>query len=164
VWTYSHAILDSSFAEVLKEVFATYEARSRGEAIQLETRTPYREHIVWLQNDIAARADAIRAFWRETLAGFETPTNLDAVQIPLAKAGAPAGHDTVRFRISLEVSDRIRQGCAERHVRPSTFVEAAWALILAAFSGEDDVVFGVTRACRRSSPIPAAQAVIGLFI
>ena len=35
--------------------------------------------------------------------------------------------------------------------------------LLAAFSGETDVVYGVTRACRRSS-ITGAESIIGLFI
>jgi natural product biosynthesis luciferase-like monooxygenase protein len=164
VWTYSHAILDSSYAEVLREVFVVYEALSRGETPRLEDRPAYREHILWLQEDLRSRADEIKTFWRRRLTGFATPTNLDAVQVPAARAESmPAGHDAVRFRISREASDQIRSTCDERGVRPSTFVDAAWALVLSAFSGEDDVVFGSTRACRRSS-IPGAQAIIGLFI
>ena len=164
VWTYSHAILDSSFAEVLREVFATYEALIAGGTPQLEDRPVYRDHIVWLQEDLRTRADVIKAFWQGRLGGYATPTNLDAVQLPAARAESlPPGHDTVRFRIPRDVSDAVHRICAAHGTRPSTFVDAAWALVLSAFSGEDEVVFGVTRACRRSS-IPGAQSIIGLFI
>jgi len=162
VWTYSHAILDSSFAEVVREVFAAYEALRRGTPAEFAERPAYRDHILWLKEDLRTRAGAIAAFWRERLADFTTPTNLDAVQLPQAGDGH-ASHDTVHLRLSRAASDRIHLLAQQRDVRPSTFIDAAWALVLGAFSGETDVVFGVTRACRRSS-IAGAQDIIGLFI
>src|SRR5262245_32968481 len=63
VWTYSHAILDSSFGEVLREVFDVYEASMRGEAPRFQERPAYRDHIVHLQTDLRARAAEIDAFW-----------------------------------------------------------------------------------------------------
>jgi non-ribosomal peptide synthetase component F len=53
--------------------------------------------------------------------------------------------------------------CAAHGLHLSTFVHAAWAMVLSAFSGEDDVVFGEVRACRRSS-VPDAGRIIGLLI
>jgi natural product biosynthesis luciferase-like monooxygenase protein len=164
VWTYSHAILDSSFADVLREVFVSYERLLGGKTPQLEGRPAFRDHVVWLEEDLRTRAGDIRNFWRERLAGFSTPTNLDAIQLPAARAESlPGGHDTWHFRIAPDTSGQIRRIAGEHGVRPSTFVDAAWALVLHAFSGQDDVVFGSTRACRHSS-IPGAQTIVGLFI
>jgi len=164
VWTYSHAILDSSFAEVVREVFAVYEALIETRPPQLEDRRAYRDHILWLENDLHTRTEEIRGFWRGHLAGFTSPTNLETAQLPVARGDTvPSGHDTVNFRISRETFDRIRSVAAANDVRSSTFVDAAWALVLRSFSGQDDVVFGSTRACRRSS-IAGAEAIIGLFI
>jgi natural product biosynthesis luciferase-like monooxygenase protein len=165
VWTYSHAILDSSFAEVLREVFEVYEGSLRGAAPALADRPAYRDHILWLQREQAARADQARSFWRRQLAGFVTPTNLDAVQVPASSdaPGSGAGHNTVRFSISFDASEAIRRLCREHDLGVTTFVEAAWAVVLGVFSGEDDVVFGSTRAGRRTS-IPGAESIIGLFI
>ena len=165
VWTYSHAILDSCFAEVLREVFVLYDAFRSGETPLLEERPAYRDHLLWLQEDLRARAEQSRAFWRTRLAGFATPTNLEAVELPAARAAqvAGGGHDTLRFAISREGSEAIRRACAEHELRVSVFVEAAWALVLGAFSREEDVVFGSTRGCRRSS-IPGAERILGLFI
>jgi amino acid adenylation domain-containing protein len=42
-------------------------------------------------------------------------------------------------------------------------VQASWALLLNRYTGERDVVFGATRACRRSS-IADVDAMVGLFI
>ena len=45
-----------------------------------------------------------------------------------------------------------------------TLVQAAWALVLSRTTGRDDVVFGATRACRRSSLGGDAEKMVGLFI
>src|SRR5262249_40565208 len=127
VWTYAHAILDSSFAEVVREVFASYEGfvGAGTPAPQLENRPPYRDHIVWLEEDLRRRADEIRAFWRQRLAGFTTPTNLESIQLPAARAASlPVGHDTVTFRVSRGTSDAVRRISGENGARPSTFVDA----------------------------------------
>ncbi len=42
-------------------------------------------------------------------------------------------------------------------------MQAAWALLLSRYSGEEDVVFGVTRACRRSISADPDE-LVGLFI
>src|SRR5207237_1514080 len=46
VWTYSHAILDSSFAEVLREVFSVYEALIHDQTPHLAERPAYCDHIL----------------------------------------------------------------------------------------------------------------------
>ena len=163
VWTYSHAILDSCYSEILREVFEAYDAIRKGIAPVFVERKSYREHIIWLQHHLTDNRDAAQAFWRERLAGVTAPTSLDAVMRPVEQRDAAAGHDTLRFRINQGASDAIRAQCAASKFRVSTFVEAAWALVLAAFSGQQEVVFGTTRACRRSS-IPGADRIIGLFI
>ena len=45
----------------------------------------------------------------------------------------------------------------------NALVMGAWAILLHRYSGEEDVVFGATRACRKSS-VPDADETIGLFI
>src|SRR5207245_9634904 len=137
----------------------------RGQAVPRDQRPADLDHILWLERDLLERAEDARAFWQARLAGFATPTNLDAVQIGAASAqrAEGAGHDTVRFSVSRESSEAIRRLSAEHSLRVSAFVEAAWSLVLGAFSGEEDVIFGSTRACRRSS-IAGAESILGLFI
>jgi non-ribosomal peptide synthetase component F len=42
-------------------------------------------------------------------------------------------------------------------------VQAAWSIVLSRHSGEEEIVFGAVRACRRI-PVEGADSIIGLFI
>jgi len=163
VFTYSHAILDSCYASIVKEVFDVYAAMARGEPPSFAERPAYQEHIAWLQRHLATNASAAEAYWRNALAGFRTPTNLDALRIAGRDERPAAGHATLEFALSPADTGRLHDLAHRESLRTSVFVEVAWALVLSAFAAQDDVVYGLTRACRRSS-IEGADRVIGLFI
>ena len=162
VWTYSHAILDGSHIEVLREVLDVYAALAAGVTPRLAERPSYRDHIGWLQQDRTSRATLARDFWRAQLGGFAKPSSLDGVQGAAPLAGSPAGPETLRFRLSAASSAALRRMCDAHGLQLSTLVHAAWAMIISTFSGEDDVVFGEVRRGRHSS-IPGADRIIGLL-
>jgi natural product biosynthesis luciferase-like monooxygenase protein len=163
VFTYSHAILDSCHAFVVKEAFDAYAAIGRGEQPSFEERPAYRDYIIWLQQHLASNAAAANAYWRGALAGFQTPTNLQALRIAASDAQPAAGHATLSFALSPADTAKLHDLHKTASVRTPVIVEAAWALVLSAFSAQDDVVYGLTRACRRST-IDGAERVLGLFI
>jgi natural product biosynthesis luciferase-like monooxygenase protein len=161
VWTFFHGVLDGgSFVAIVNEVFAVYEALRRGETPLAPTPlpVPYRAHIDWLQGELAAKAEAARAFWHARLEGFAAPNLLTS-----PAAGAPAGHGERAFRLSRAETDRLREVGKAQDLTLNTFVQGAWALVVAASTGDDDIVFGATRACRRTS-VPGAEGIAGLFI
>jgi NRPS condensation-like uncharacterized protein len=50
IWTFHHVLMDGrSFAIVLKEVFAFYDAFCQGQDLQLQQPRRYRDYIQWLQ-------------------------------------------------------------------------------------------------------------------
>ena len=163
VFTYSHAILDSCHAFVVKEAFDAYAAIGRGEQPSFEERPAYRDYIFWLQQHLASNAAAADAYWRNALAGFQTPTNLETLRIAASDVQPATGHTTLSFALSPADTAKLHDLNKTASVRTPVIVEAAWALVLSAFSARDDVVYGLTRACRRSS-IEGAERVLGLFI
>jgi natural product biosynthesis luciferase-like monooxygenase protein len=160
VWTFFHGILDGgSFVAVVNEVFAAYEALRRGETPNAPAPLPYRAHIDWLRGELAANSEAARAFWHARLEGFAAPQVLTTT-----RGGVEArGHGERCFRLSRAETDRLRAIGQEKDLTLNTFVQGAWALVVAASTGDDDVVFGATRACRRTS-VPGAEGMAGLFI
>ena len=166
VWTFHHLLLDGrSMPQVLVEAFDAYAALVRGDTPTFGAAPrPYRDYIDWL----AAR-DTRRSleFFRKLLRGKATSTPLPLAE-PATRPLAGAGYGEVVHRVDPDVAARARAFVeatrASTGTTLGTLVQAAWALVLARTTGQDDVVFGTTRACRRSALGGDAEAMVGLFI
>ena len=163
VWNVHHALLDGwSTAIVVQEVFQFYEAIRQGQELELPVPTPYRNYIAWLQRQDRASAEA---FWRQTLAGFSTPTVLQ-VGRPQTE-GSPLGaemeaHSYLR-QLSSQTTTALQTLCRQHRITLNTLVQGCWALLLSYYSGERDVVFGMVVA-GRPLELPASAEMVGLFI
>ncbi len=160
VWTFHHAILDGRcYPVLLQEVFAAYEELGSGGIGERPAPFPYRRYIDWLlQRDTAPS----ESYWRKTLAGYSAPTPL--VVDRLAPAGSVI-HQQGEAWDGLDVGTTaaLRNLAARHAVTVNSFVMGAWAILLHRYSGEEDIVFGATRACRKSS-VEHADETVGLFI
>ncbi len=161
VWTFHHILLDGrSLPVLLHELFACYDAFRRGAKPDGEASPrPYRAFINWLG---ARNHDTSEAFWREMLGGFRaaTPLGVDGLG---DTAGAGAGHAARSVILSPLLTKSLRALAEAEKVTLNTVVSAAWAVLLARYSGEDDVVWGATRACRYGT-VEGASEIAGLFI
>ncbi|UKO97051.1 amino acid adenylation domain-containing protein [Nostoc sp. UHCC 0870] len=157
IWTFHHAVLDGrSMSIIIKEVFTFYDAFLEGKDLQLPQPRPYQDHIAWLQQQDWSKS---ASFWRDLLKGFTAPTPLLVDSNPRNQSGF--GEQAIRLS---EKTTAMLQSVAEQHqLTLNTLVQGAWALLLSRYSGESDVVFGATRACRHSS-VAGAQSMVGLLI
>ena len=147
VWTWWHGILDGRARLILlQELFRFYEAFRQGEDIDLPLPRRYTDYTGWLAARDMATAEP---YWKELLQGFTEPT-------PVGNHALLNVHDSGDFgvheiRLSRAVTSRLQAAVKAQGVTMNTLVQGAWALVLSRYSGEDDVVFGNTRACRRSA-------------
>lgn len=164
VWTFHHGILDGrSFPVLLKEVFAFHEAFRDGRSIDPGPVRPYREYIDWLGREKSAEAEL---FWRRKLRGLSSPTRLPLGPERGRDLGSAAFAEDAREleeTLSLEVTSALRTLAADNGVTLNTIVQGAWALLLWRYSGDRDVVFGVTRATRPRE-LSQGPEMVGLFI
>ncbi len=161
VFTYHHALLDTSVVWCVQEVFEVYDGLRRGETVALEDRRPYRDHIEWLHRHLAEDREPAAAYFRALLDGVEEPTRLTALEVSGPTDLVTYGAD--RFRLDADLSRALHALGGDLGVGVPAIVETAWALVLSAFSGSTDVVFGSTRGCRRSG-LPGSDRIMGLFI
>lgn len=160
IWTYHHALLDGrSRVLIYKELFAIYEALLRREPIELDCPRPYEEYVSWLKSLDLSRAER---FWRDLLDGFVSPTPLPGAK-PFAQGSAISMHAERLIRIPESLTSCLHRIAKESAVTLNTMLQGAWALVLGAYSGQLDVIFGTTRACRHSS-LPGVERMVGLFI
>lgn len=161
VWTFPHLVLDGrSFPQVLSEVFQNYDALREGRALSFAPAVGFREHIAALRKRERLGEEP---FWRTYLDGFSGP-----VSLPLAKPGRAAlegqpARGEKRGKLSEATTTALRELAEQQRLSLNTIVQGAWALVLARYTQESDVVFGCVRACRRST-VEDADAIVGTFI
>jgi amino acid adenylation domain-containing protein len=164
VWTYQHLLLDGwCIPIVMNEVFAFYEAASTGRTLSLARTRPYRDYIAWLKSQDLTKAEA---FWRETLKGFSAPTPLSVEKpggIPASKGEMEEEYEEQAISLSEEMTGALVSLAREHQLTLNTLVQGAWAMLLSRYSGEQDVVFGITVA-GRPPELAGVESMVGLFI
>ncbi|WP_436534841.1 amino acid adenylation domain-containing protein [Actinoplanes sp. HUAS TT8] len=150
VLTQHHLLMDGwSGPLAMRDLFASYAQ------IGVEKPRPFTDYLAWLAAQDAAAGETA---WRTALAGVDEPT--------LVAPDAPAAAVLPRVaEIVLTESDTARlTAAARRHgLTLNTVVQGGWALLLAALTGRDDVVFGAT-VSGRPAALPGVEDMVGLFI
>ncbi|EAR21799.1 non-ribosomal peptide synthetase [Nitrococcus mobilis] len=158
VWSRHHLIVDGwCSVMLLEEVLERYGAARAGTPPNLVSRPPYRDYIAWLARH---KVDDAQAFWRQALAGIEGPMSLPCLY---PAAAGPTDYITRSLRFDAEASERLKQAAKDSRVTLNTLMQGAWGLLLARYSGQADVVFGVTSA-GRPADLPGAEHMLGVFI
>ena len=160
VWTYHHLLLDAwSMALGVREIMSNYQALAGGHPPDVTPVRQYRDYIAWLADQDAADAED---FWTRKLKNFESATPLpgDAATRDASRRIAET-HESCS--LSSTVTDALMRLARGRHVTPNTIVQGAWALLLAQWSGRDDVCFGATMSCRPAT-LSGSEDMIGVFI
>jgi len=154
VFTHHHILLDGwSTPLMIDGVFDAYDALVAGASAPQPDASALRRYSAWLAAGDLAEAER---FFRAYLAGFASPTPLPAPGEARASAG--------KCRILHEEGppDAARRSKA-LGLTPGTLIQAAWALVLAASSGERDVLFGATSSGRPPS-VEGIEGLVGLCI
>ncbi|MEM7354298.1 MAG: amino acid adenylation domain-containing protein, partial [Acidobacteriota bacterium] len=157
-WNHHHLLLDGwSVGLVLQEVFALYQAKVRGHALELPRPRPYKDFILWLKKQDRSAAEA---YWRQLLAGFREPTVIE-----LEPVGCPpeSEYDRVFRDFKAPATAALEAAGRRERVTLNTLFQGAWALLLSRYAGRRDVVFGATTA-GRPADLPGVEGMIGLFI
>ncbi|MEU4039405.1 non-ribosomal peptide synthase/polyketide synthase [Streptomyces collinus] len=160
LWTSHHLILDGwSLAQVLTEVCEEYAALTAGAESRPPVRRPFGDYVRWLAEQDPAAA---RGHWQGVLAGFTTPTPLPTDR-PLRDAHLARSADLHTAGLDDATSARLARTAREAGLTLNTVVQGAWALLLARYGAEDDVVFGTT-VSGRPDDLPGVESMVGMFI
>ncbi|MEA2589742.1 MAG: hypothetical protein QOH66_2669, partial [Actinomycetota bacterium] len=160
VWTSHHVFLDGwSTGAVFTEVCEQYAAIVGGRAPRLPARRPFRDYLQWLDHQDRREAEE---HWRRVLSGFDSPIPLPYDRQP-AEAHRAESSESMPVELSPEQSLRLHGVARRSGLTLNTIVQGAWALLLARYSGERDVVFGTT-VSGRPAELPGVESMVGMFI
>jgi amino acid adenylation domain-containing protein len=159
IWSFHHLLLDGwCLSPLMEEVADRYRAAGEGRPPERPAPRPYKDYLVWLKKQDLAAA---RRYWRAQLADIAEPTPLGI--------GAPAGPVPSRrygerdIVLSEALTAALAAAARRRRLTLNTLVQGAYALLLGAYGGVREVVFGATVA-GRPAELAGVETMIGVFI
>ncbi|MFJ7936972.1 non-ribosomal peptide synthase/polyketide synthase [Peribacillus sp. NPDC096622] len=156
VWTHHHILLDGwSLPLVFNQLLTEYQKRMKGEAVDLPKSPPYKKYIQWLKEQDQEQAEK---FWREKLRGFTAPTLLG-----LESKEQEKGYTEKVTYLSEEQTQALENWAKRNRLTLNTVIQGAWAYLMSRYSGEDDIVYGVTSSGRPTEIIDV-ENIVGPFI
>ncbi|MDB9527423.1 amino acid adenylation domain-containing protein [Oscillatoria sp. CS-180] len=159
VWSFHHLLFDGwCLARLLNDVTVIYLAHQQQQTLALPHPRPYRDYIAWLQQQDHSQAEA---FWKQALADFVAPTPMGA-KSRHRQGGTPTFAEA-QVVLSAEITQALTSLVQQQHLTLSTLLQGVWAWLLSTYSGEKDVLFGVTVNGRPHALI-GVESMIGLFI
>jgi len=149
----SHALVDGTSMSILVSDWA--------DAYQHTSNTGpgpfYSDYIGYIQSQ--PRATAIN-FWKDQLSGVTSChfPNLAELHIESAEI-----RPLRQIEVRLPEASRVRTFCQDNNLTLASIFRLAWAKVLRAFTGDDQVCFGYL-ASGREVPVPGIEEAVGAFI
>ncbi len=156
VLTAHHLLFDGwSLPVLVQDLLRLY--AGDGDASRLPRAGGFRDFLRWLSAQDTERAALA---WKLELDGLDEPT----LVAPAASGHTPAGGvEQVEVPLTRAVAEALAARAAGLGVTLNTLVQAAWALLLGAVTGRQDVVFGAT-VSGRPPELEGVDSLVGLFI
>ena len=149
-WSFHHILLDGrSFTLVLRDVFAAYAALMKGQSPALvlpPPPRPFSDFITWTGKQ---RFSTSLPFWKRLLQGKDAPTSLPPLRPGLGARASGPKYGEKLHALPPATATALRALAKTSKTTVGTVVQGAWGLCLNRLTGDDDVIFGTTRACRR---------------
>ncbi|NQZ07284.1 MAG: amino acid adenylation domain-containing protein [Algicola sp.] len=165
IWTYHHALLDGwSVPLVLRDVLAQYAALVENVEAEFLPVTDAQVYAQWLQNKTPSSAIQ---YWQKELSGFSAPNNM---RLPHTQAVSTITTQAVttstsEVKTTIDNADwqRLNLFCQRQQITLNVACQAAWALLVSHYSGDNDVVFGTT-VSGRPTEVTGIDNLVGAFI
>lgn len=156
VVTMHHILLDGwSMATLIKELGDIYNAYISHNSLALPQAPSFFSYIDQLQTQNQSPA---KKKWKKYLNGFYTPTDLPIIKKQNQKTLIDYQEHTLGFEF--KTSNQIELFCQKYQITLSTLMQATWALVLTRYTGQQDVIFGLTTSVRPSN-IKNIETMIG---
>jgi amino acid adenylation domain-containing protein len=161
VWTHHHILMDGwSLPHLIQEVLENYDALSTNSSIEREKVRPYGDYIEWLNRQDLGLSEN---YWRATLSGFTAHTPVVGARTTPVAGVSSDDHAKESLLCPDGFLNDIGRVARQLGVTVASVIHAAWAILLSKYSGEQDVVFGVT-VSGRSPELIGMEQMVGLFI
>lgn len=158
--SFHHSIMDAwCLSLLMMDFFRHYDAYQQGRESAKTVSRPHRDFIAWLQQQ---DKQAEKQYWQNMLHDFDTVTHIP-LQLHAASTTEVSSVEDLELILNQVETLQLQQTAKKYQVTQNTLIQAAWALLLARYSSQPDVLFGVTVA-GRPTELEGVQQTVGIFI
>ncbi|MFE4748670.1 condensation domain-containing protein, partial [Paenibacillus chitinolyticus] len=167
LWTIHHIIIDGWSLSILFSDFKTYyDMLENGKSLPsimsiVETDKKriekYGDYVKWLEQQNASEGIA---YWEQLLSDYDGTADIKSME------QTPLEVETVslsEMKLSKEQTASLQNLVATHHITMNTIVETAWGIVLQAYTGAKDVVYGKVISGRHVA-IRGIEKIVGPFI
>ncbi len=162
IWTAHHLVIDGWSLPVLMEEFLrTYEALVKGQPVVIQEQDRYEDYIRYIERRDRQQEEV---YWRGYLAGLEGGTLLPFVGASVTDRNKGTGtYRVFQLRVAGELTGKIGRYAQQHRITVNTVMQGVWSLLLHRYTGQRDVVFGVT-VSGRPEDLPGVESRVGMYI
>jgi amino acid adenylation domain-containing protein/non-ribosomal peptide synthase protein (TIGR01720 family) len=161
VWTFHHILLDGwSVPLVISRLQSAYGQLLSGKVQALLPVDNYGDFIQYLE---LRNRFAEQEYWQGYLSGFDTPSLLPFVGNGARRNQGTGAIGTEVLTLDATFTEQIQQYGQQQHVTVNTIMQGVWSYLLSRYTGQEDVLFGVT-VSGRPTDLEHADHRVGLYI
>ncbi len=159
LWYHHHVLMDGwSIAKLIKEFTDIYTSNGNADPFVARKVRQYVEYVEWL-NAQEKSIQLANNYWKEKLSGFSMN--------PIYRCGLPEVDNQAVLEVNCVIDPDFQQKLKaivkKERITLNALFQSAWSVLLAAYTGSKDVIFGVTNSGRQI-PLDGVEGMIGLFI
>lgn len=155
IWTRHHLIVDGwSTNLILADVKRAYQSKKYEPDGHLIPARPFKDFIVWLQ---IQSDQAQQQYWQKLLQGYTS-----RAMLPKPFVGKD-GFTQQSSSLPAAITDQLKALAATHKLTLNSLCQTAWSLVLQRYTGQNDVLYGVTSAGRPDA-LADSSTMVGVFI
>ncbi len=159
IWTHHHILIDGwSMPIIFKELFKNYHALVSNQELTFNP-DKYEEFIEYLSKRDKTEEER---FWTAYLEGFTGSIEI-LVGNNYNNSTQELVNDKQKLALDASETDILKEFTKKHHITINTLVQGAWLTLLNRYSGNDDIIFGIT-VSGRPAELEGVEGKVGLFI
>ncbi|PSK89557.1 hybrid non-ribosomal peptide synthetase/type I polyketide synthase [Taibaiella chishuiensis] len=161
VWTYHHLLMDGwSLPVLLEELLQNYELLLAGKTVPERAVDHYEDYIRYISR---RDREGEEQYWRSYMKGLESASYLPFVNTARDRSKGIGTYKEHYLSLDAGVTAQINSYARLQGLTVNTIMQGVWAFILHAYTGNQQVVYGVT-VSGRPAALPDVEQRVGMYI
>ncbi|MGF7047827.1 fengycin family lipopeptide synthetase D [Paenibacillus sp. DS2015] len=161
IWTHHHILMDGwCMSIIMNDFLHIYQSLIQGKKVHLPAVNPFSDYVNWLQNQ---DDEAAVNYWAGYIAGYEQTATIPYFTERQPNTGASYIKQEVAFTLGTKETTHLLLLAQQQQVTLNVVFQTIWGILLQAYNGTDDVLFGSV-VSGRPMELAGIETMVGLFI